>query len=753
MNIQKIQPSGIFTNYIYKAIPYAFDESMSYYETLCGVLSLLKTQIEVINNNADLIAELENFTMNYFNNLNVQQEINHKLDEMVEDGTFDEIINDKLFNDIDRQLHQLTNEINTIEESVDEKIDLLNDKKIDKNGVEQVQYTNLSQEIKEMFTGGNTPVVAENSVSTSNIVDKAVTPPKLFDGVLQNMINLEKITTGGYYYNNSYTESANYSYIKIEIEPSTDYMCEHLRFADFFNEEDVFISGVSINWAGTTAKEFTSPDNAKYIRISWNSNTYDTNTLQKINGYSAFDYGTYKVTNNIDINKLNENCLNTFNGMVENLHLIDGYYVETNGRLRTNVNFYTTPLLNVYNGDTMYFSQARTVAWYDKDLNLVHFDNNTGLLEIQLQVPENARYCRASFSKSYFENAMIYSFNDINFLSEKLSNKISFKELYFEKSSNSLTSNTLLEVTKNIDIKKNCSYNAYCEFESFDTLFIGHGEDDYGGGYLKIDNTNIYIYMRKGSDASATLYDTIAHGLTISNYLNIDIKQAKNSSYISITLTTSTGQFNVDNKLFQACNGKIYIKPYGMTVSNANMKYILNDLNQKIYLFGDSYIGIDSTDRYAYYLMQNNYDNILLSGYPGENSQNSLVCLNKLFNKQIPKMVIWTLGMNDGDSSSINSNWKNAVDSLIALCNANDVTLILATIPNTPTVKNTLKNEYVKNTGLRYIDFAKCVGAELENATWYTGCLSSDNVHPTQTGAKLLYAQLLHDVPEIIQEN
>lgn len=91
-NIQKIKPSGIFTNYIYKAIPLAFDESMSYYETLCGILSLLKTQEEVINNNADLILELELYMKNYFKNLDVQTEINNKLDEMAESGQLSDII-------------------------------------------------------------------------------------------------------------------------------------------------------------------------------------------------------------------------------------------------------------------------------------------------------------------------------------------------------------------------------------------------------------------------------------------------------------------------------------------------------------------------------------------------------------------------------------------------------------------------------------------------------------------------------------
>ena len=103
-NVQKIKPNGLFCNYIFKAIPLAFDESMSYYECLCGLLSYLKnTVIPAINNNADALIELQNamtelqqYVDNYFDNLDVQEEINNKLDDMVESGELQEIIADYL---------------------------------------------------------------------------------------------------------------------------------------------------------------------------------------------------------------------------------------------------------------------------------------------------------------------------------------------------------------------------------------------------------------------------------------------------------------------------------------------------------------------------------------------------------------------------------------------------------------------------------------------------------------------------------
>lgn len=94
IEVEKVRPSGLFTNYIFKAIPLAFDESMSYYECLCGLLHYLKnTIIPALNNNADavievqnLMTELQNYVDNYFNNT-FPEMLDEKLDELVENGT------------------------------------------------------------------------------------------------------------------------------------------------------------------------------------------------------------------------------------------------------------------------------------------------------------------------------------------------------------------------------------------------------------------------------------------------------------------------------------------------------------------------------------------------------------------------------------------------------------------------------------------------------------------------------------------
>lgn len=118
IQVIKSGKTGLFTNYIWKAIPLAFDESMSYYETLCGLLHYLKNVvIPTVNNNADAVSELQNlyielksYVDDYFTNLDVQEEINNKLDAMVEDGTLETIINQEIFGDINDAIDLINSE-------------------------------------------------------------------------------------------------------------------------------------------------------------------------------------------------------------------------------------------------------------------------------------------------------------------------------------------------------------------------------------------------------------------------------------------------------------------------------------------------------------------------------------------------------------------------------------------------------------------------------------------------------------------
>ena len=102
-NPQKMPPVPPFVRFVASAVPMVFDNSLSYYEALCALWKYIQSMTDVINNNATLedefiekVNELETYVNTYFDNLDVQTEINNKLDAMVEAGTLADIISQYL---------------------------------------------------------------------------------------------------------------------------------------------------------------------------------------------------------------------------------------------------------------------------------------------------------------------------------------------------------------------------------------------------------------------------------------------------------------------------------------------------------------------------------------------------------------------------------------------------------------------------------------------------------------------------------
>ena len=85
-------------------LPTSFVESMTYYELLAWFTNYLQnTIIPAVNNNGEAVIELQEkfvelktFVDTYFDNLDVQEEINNKLDEMADDGTLATIVSEYL---------------------------------------------------------------------------------------------------------------------------------------------------------------------------------------------------------------------------------------------------------------------------------------------------------------------------------------------------------------------------------------------------------------------------------------------------------------------------------------------------------------------------------------------------------------------------------------------------------------------------------------------------------------------------------
>lgn len=293
--------------------------------------------------------------------------------------------------------------------------------------------------------------------------------------------------------------------------------------------------------------------------------------------------------------------------------------------------------------------------------------------------------------------------------------------------------------------KKNSSISFSCRFDSFGEIEIAHGVSNYGNRAV-VDGAKVTIY------AGATQVAEYVHELNIEGYLNVVITRKGAEAYIVIN--TKTGAYKSPRFIWSACYGEVQAKPT-MQINDVLLSLTLADIRKDIYLFGDSYTAIGDPSRYPYYL-NNTYgcmDNMMMLGKGGIGSGESILEFRRIISLARPKFIIWALGMNDADSdTSVNAKWKMWFDEVCAVCDCYEVELILATIPNVPTINNSFKNSIVRESGRRYIDFAQAVNAEDVGSPWYGGMLSSDGIHPTELGAKALAARFVMDMPEIMND-
>ena len=94
----KTNDLGTFRAWCRYTLPMVFDDSASYYELLCRVVDYLNKTMENVdtletdvNNLHDAYVQLQNYVNHYFDSLDVQEEINNKLDEMIENGEFNQL--------------------------------------------------------------------------------------------------------------------------------------------------------------------------------------------------------------------------------------------------------------------------------------------------------------------------------------------------------------------------------------------------------------------------------------------------------------------------------------------------------------------------------------------------------------------------------------------------------------------------------------------------------------------------------------
>lgn len=293
--------------------------------------------------------------------------------------------------------------------------------------------------------------------------------------------------------------------------------------------------------------------------------------------------------------------------------------------------------------------------------------------------------------------------------------------------------------------RKNSRIAFSASFSTFTSLKIGL--QVYGGteqNKLEIDTTKVTAYNYNGDTTEYT------HGLTITNNIQIllEIGFAMNCN---LTLVSNGQTFTQSNIRW---DGKYNTYPFvycQTDLTDVVLSWTSKDMNKSIWMFGDSYFGY--TNHWAYHLNQSGYiDNCMMDSYPGKGSADAIKALKTYLQYAVPQKVVWCMGMNDGsdtDETTPSSNWQTAFDELITLSNAFGFDIVVATIPTVPEIYHVGQNYAARNSGYRVIDFAAAVGANADG-NWFSDMLSTDNVHPTATGAKALYMRFIADFPEIM---
>lgn len=317
---------------------------------------------------------------------------------------------------------------------------------------------------------------------------------------------------------------------------------------------------------------------------------------------------------------------------------------------------------------------------------------------------------------------------------------------YIYKTIETMSANDNFTLVDNLDAKKNTVLEFYGEFQNFIKLDLCHGGAINYGSRVEITSDKVSVYY----DNAEIPFISENHNLNISDFVSVRIEQG-NKADCYVYVMTKDGLFKSSKSLaYHSCRGAVYATSE-TAMSNVKLQYILKDMLTDVFIFGDSYITLADSSRYPKHLISYGYDKYLLCGFGGATSLQEILTFREVMSIRKPMYCVWALGMNDGDTSTgINTNWKTCVDEIIKYCDDNGIELILATIPNTPTIENSFKNAYVKASGKRYVDYAKAVGAETSGSSWYSGMLYTDNVHPTELGAKALCERLMIDVPEIM---
>lgn len=293
--------------------------------------------------------------------------------------------------------------------------------------------------------------------------------------------------------------------------------------------------------------------------------------------------------------------------------------------------------------------------------------------------------------------------------------------------------------------------------DAFQGMQIGQGfsDSESWGWEVDIDNQTVSV-MDSFYNAESDNHEILnaSYQLSLKDYIAVTIEVTLEGEFV-LEIGTNGGTYRSEALPWDGTNGSLFVTASdGTELTDCTLSYFCNGWEKDIWLYGDSYFSLTADDRWTSYLTEQDSNNILLNAYSGKNSEAAVSTLEQELQYGTSKMIIWCMGMNDGDEDGqVNESWLSSLQRVQALCAERGIELILATIPTCPYWNNDSKNAYVQQSGYEYIDFAAAVGA-YDSIKWNDNMLeeAQKRIHPTVEGAKALYYKAVATVPKLLEK-
>lgn len=255
-------------------LPTSYLDSLSYAEQVTWFCDYLQNHvIPAVNTNAAALAEVQNlmtelqeYVDHYFDNLDIQAEINQKLDQMAEDGSLTNLIKnyvDPLINNQNIEINNIRNMVS----SVASGSPLVATSTSEMTETDRV-YVNTTDGKWYYYDGDSWKI--GGTYQATGIAKKSISPDETIMWNSTNLVPKNNWKTGKVYNvsngnEQTYTGCLNEEYVPINTDYITPipYRSSTLR-GYFYDEDYTYISGTQLN-----SLKVTVPENAKFIRFAY----------------------------------------------------------------------------------------------------------------------------------------------------------------------------------------------------------------------------------------------------------------------------------------------------------------------------------------------------------------------------------------------------------------------------------------------------------------------------------------------------